>query len=150
MRVHAVRFAPGTDLKEMLTRLMEERALRAAFILSGVGSLARAELRMPSRSGEEGRVRRFAGPLEIVALAGTLCPDGVHVHMALSGGDGACVGGHVMAGCIVHTTAEIVVGEAEELAFRRPLDPETGYGELSVEPRGSATAAQAAPPPSAA
>jgi predicted DNA-binding protein with PD1-like motif len=134
----------------MLTRLIEARALRAAFILSGVGSLARAELRMPSLSGEAVSVRRFLGPLEIVALAGTLCPEGLHVHMALSGRDGACVGGHVMAGCIVRTTAEIVIGEAEALTFRRPLDPETGYGELSVEPRGSATAAQTAPPPSAA
>jgi hypothetical protein len=28
-----------------------------------------------------------------------------------------------------------VVGELEQLEFRRPLDPETGYDELSVQPR---------------
>jgi predicted DNA-binding protein with PD1-like motif len=51
MRVHAVRLTPGTDLKEALQRLVETRGRRAACILSGIGSLSSARLRMPADAG---------------------------------------------------------------------------------------------------
>jgi predicted DNA-binding protein with PD1-like motif len=48
--------------------------------------------------------------------------------------DGACVGGHLVRGCIVNTTAELVIGDLPEVEFHRRLDPATGYRELSIEP----------------
>ena len=135
MRVHALRLTPGTDLKEALRRVIRQHDLGAGCILTCVGSLARARLRMPGAVGEEDMVRDFGGPMEIVSLAGTLCPDGLHVHMSLSRRDGSCVGGHLVTGCIVHTTAELVIGELTDVLFTRPLDPETGYDELHVAPR---------------
>lgn len=135
MRVHAVRLTPGTDLKRALERFVAEHALRAGCILTGVGSLSRARLRLPGLSGEAEAFAAFEGPIEILSLAGTLSPDGLHVHASLARRDGGCVGGHLVPGCIVHTTAELVIGELTELAFHRPLDPATGYGELSVQSR---------------
>ena len=70
-----------------------------------------------------------------MSLAGTLSPDGLHVHISLSRRDGGCIGGHLVAGCLVNTTAELVIAELPHLEFRRPLDPVTGYGELSIEVR---------------
>jgi predicted DNA-binding protein with PD1-like motif len=35
----------------------------------------------------------------------------------------------------VHTTAELVIGELPDVEFHRPIDPATGYNELSVRPR---------------
>lgn len=137
MRAHAFRLTPGTDLKEALERLTEAHALRAGCILSCVGSLSRARLRMPGAVGEAEVFRTFDEPMEIVSLAGTLCPDGLHVHISLARRDGACIGGHLVPGCIVNTTAELVIGELAQVEFRRPLDPATGYGELSVQPRPS-------------
>jgi hypothetical protein len=134
MRAFAVRLTPGSDLKAELARLVEGHGVRAGCILSGVGSLSRARLRMPGGAGEAEAFAAFDEPMEIVSLAGTLSPEGMHVHVALSRRDGAVVGGHLVPGCIVHTTAELVIGELEELEFRRPLDPATGYGELSVRP----------------
>jgi predicted DNA-binding protein with PD1-like motif len=135
MRVHAVRLTPATDLKAELARLTEAYGLRAGCILSCVGSLSCARLRMPSAAGEPDIFATFEEPMEILSLAGTLSPDGLHVHISLSRRDGACVGGHLVSGCIVHTTAELVIGELTEVEFRRPVDPATGYGELSVQPR---------------
>ena len=112
--------------------MMERSQLRAGFILSCVGSLSRARVRMPTPPGPPDAFRTFNGSLEIVSLVGTLCPDGVHVHVSLSRSDGSCVDGHLVTGCEVHTTAELVIGEADHLEFRRPLDLATGYGELSV------------------
>ena len=134
MRVHAFRLTPGSDLKAELERLAREHAPSAGCILTCVGSLSRARLRMPSGFGEAEVFRTFDEPMEIVSLAGTLSPDGLHVHISLSRRDGACVGGHLVQGCIVNTTAELVIGELPDLQFRRPLDPATGYGELSVQP----------------
>lgn len=133
MRAHAFRLLPGTDLRAELERLTRDHGWRAAGILTCVGSLSEARLRMPGAAGEPEAFATFAEPMEILSLAGTLGPDGLHVHISLSRRDGACIGGHLVAGCIVHTTAELLIGELQGLAFRRPLDRATGYNELSVQ-----------------
>lgn len=135
MRALAFRLLPATDLKAELARLTQAEGLRAACILSAVGSLARARLRMPGAAGEPEAFASYDEPMEILGLSGTLGPEGLHVHVTLSRHDGACVGGHLVAGCLVHTTVELVIGELPDVEFRRPLDPATGYGELSVRPR---------------
>jgi predicted DNA-binding protein with PD1-like motif len=135
MRAHAFRLTPGTDLIEALERLTEAHGLRAGCILTGVGSLSQARLRMPGATGEPERFMSFSEPMEIVSLTGTLSPDGLHVHIALARRDGACVGGHVVSGCIVNTTAEVVIGELVDVEFGRPPDPATGYDELEIRPR---------------
>lgn len=135
MRTLAVRLTPGADLKAELERLAREHGLQAGCILTCVGSLGRARLRMPGAIGEAEVFRTFEEPMEIVSLTGTLCPDGLHVHIGLSRRDGACIGGHLAGGCIVNTTAELVIGELGDVAFSRPTDPGTGYDELSVTPR---------------
>jgi predicted DNA-binding protein with PD1-like motif len=137
MRVQAFRLGPGTDLRVELERLTEAHGLRAGCVLTCVGSLSRARLRMPSALGEAAAHREFAEPMEIVSLTGTLGPDGLHVHISLARRDGACVGGHVVHGCIVNTTAELVIGELPQVEFRRLPDPATGYNELSVQSRRS-------------
>lgn len=132
MRTYAVRLTPGVDLKAELARLTEALALRAGCILSCVGSLSRARLRMP---GDPEVIVTWDEPMEIVSLTGTLCPDGLHVHISLSRRDGSCIGGHLVQGCIVNTTAELVIGDLPEVEFRRPQDAATGYNELRVRPR---------------
>lgn len=137
MRAHAFRLTPGTDLRGELERLTEQHGLRAGCILSGVGSLTRARLRMAGALGDVETFATFDEPVEIVSLAGTLGLGGLHVHISLARRDGSCVGGHLVHGCIVNTTTELVIGELAEVEFRRPPDPATGYNELSVQPRRS-------------
>jgi len=91
---------------------------------------------MPGAAGEAETFRSFAEPMEIVSLTGTLGPDGPHVHISLARSEGACIGGHLVLGCLVHTTAELVIGELPDLEFRRLPDAATGYSELTVSPRG--------------
>jgi len=135
MRAYAFRLKPGADLKAELQGLAEAHGLRAGCVLSCVGSLRRARLRMPSAIGEADVVKSFDEPMEIVSLTGTLALDGLHVHVSLARPDGACVGGHLVPGCIVNTTAELVIGELPEAEFRRLPDSVTGYRELAVSPR---------------
>ena len=133
MRAHAFRLTPGTDLRAELTRLTEAHALRAGCILSCVGSLSHARLRMPGAIGDAEVFTTWGEPMEIVSLTGTLCSDGLHVHISLSRRDGSCIGGHLAEGCVVNTTAELVIGELPQIAFHRAPDSATGYNELSVE-----------------
>lgn len=71
---------------------------------------------------------------EVVSLVGTLSPDGLHLHASLGDETGAVCGGHLVR-AIVHTTAELVIGESPALAFSRVMDPRTGYKELVVSER---------------
>ena len=135
MLAHAFRLPPGADLKAEIERFAREHAVRAGCILTCVGSLSHARLRMPGAAGDPEVFRTFAESMEIVSLTGTLSPDGPHLHISLSRPDGACIGGHLVHGCIVNTTAELVIGELPDLEFRRLPDPATGYAELCVLPR---------------
>ncbi|MGB3534559.1 MAG: hypothetical protein WBA13_13720 [Microcoleaceae cyanobacterium] len=40
------------------------------------------------------------------------------------------MGGHLQAGCLIYTTAEIVIGVSLDYQFNRCIDSETGYLEL--------------------
>ncbi|MDO8366868.1 MAG: DUF296 domain-containing protein [Saprospiraceae bacterium] len=68
-------------------------------------------------------------------LLGTLSPDGSFLHSSLSDSVGATIGGHLLEGNEVFTTAEIVIGEAEQLHFHQETDPVTSYKELTVKKR---------------
>ncbi len=46
LRVYTVRFRPGEELKSGLLQFARDRGLRAAFIMTCVGSLTKATLRM--------------------------------------------------------------------------------------------------------
>lgn len=126
-RFLAVRLEPGADLRRGLIEIFDAQPERAGFVAAAVGSLTVAALRMAG----EPEVERIAGPLEIVGLSGTLSVDGPHLHLAVSLSDGRMLGGHLMDGARVRTTAEIVLGLAAGVVFERPVDPATGYRELS-------------------
>jgi uncharacterized protein len=70
-----------------------------------------------------------------VSLVGTLTQDGAHLHVSLADRSGVTLGGHLLDGSAVYTTAEIVLAELPALAFAREHDPESGYDELVVRPR---------------
>lgn len=130
-QIYAFRLQPGVDLKKELLAFAKENNLRAAYILSCVGSLQAAELRMAGAD----TIKKWEEKMEIVSLVGTLFKGGCHLHICLTDSFGLAVGGHLLDGCIVYTTAELVIGEAMELEFSREIDPQTGYLELSVEKR---------------
>ncbi|MBK7450147.1 MAG: DUF296 domain-containing protein [Anaerolineales bacterium] len=57
----------------------------------------------------------------------------VHIHVAISDGDGVTIGGHLVSGCKIYTTAEIVLLELEDVVYKRELfENDSGYEELVV------------------
>lgn len=124
----AVRLRPNDDLKQALDNITRENKLSAAAIVSAVGSLSSAAIRLGT-----GEVKNLDGPFEIVSLSGTLGQGGMHVHIAVADGRGNTFGGHMLHGCEVNTTVEIVIHNLSDCyVFERVQDPDTGYKELVV------------------
>lgn len=128
MKTFVLRLLPGQDLRVELERFAKAKNLQAGFIVTGVGSLRKAALRLADKSDST----NFDGRFEIVSLVGTLSQDGPHLHISISDGDGKTIGGHLVAGCEIYTTAEIVIGEALGLRMTREPDAASGYNELKV------------------
>lgn len=128
LKIHAFRLLPGQDLKASLEQYVRDRQIKAGVILSGVGSLQRATLRLADES-----LKTFEQKFEIVSLTGTLSQDGCHMHISLADSQGQVVGGHLKDGCLIYTTAEMVIGEISDVFFTRRPDQNTGFEELVVE-----------------
>ncbi|MBW8847717.1 MAG: DUF296 domain-containing protein [Burkholderiales bacterium] len=123
MSFEARRLLPGDDLRGALQALAG-----TGFVVADIGSLSQAQIRL----AEASEPTFIAGPLEILSLSGSLTPDGVHLHIAVSDAAGHVLGGHVCAGCVVRTTAELLLAPLPPGTLSRAVDPATGYAELIV------------------
>jgi predicted DNA-binding protein with PD1-like motif len=131
MKTYAFRLTPGQDLRKEIEAFASRENLHAGFVITCVGSLQQVNIRPANQQTPLTRTEKF----EIVSLVGTLSPDGVHLHIALSDSLGNTIGGHLLEGNLIYTTAEIVLGEAESLRFSREIDPVTTFKELKVNIR---------------
>jgi predicted DNA-binding protein with PD1-like motif len=131
MTLLPVRLQPGSDLRLALEQVLARQGEQAGFVVSGIGSLSRACLRL---AGQE-TVTALEGDSEILSLAGSLSPDGAHLHISVADAQGRVMGGHLGVGSLVRTTAEVLVLLLPHWSFRRGPDPLTGAMELQIEPR---------------
>lgn len=130
-RLHTYRLLPDQDLYDEIQNFVHSQNIRAGVILSAVGSLTHATLRLANRPTHT----EYEGPFEIVSMTGTVSVHGSHLHIAISDGEGITFGGHLVSGCKIYTTAEIVIAELEEVVYRREPCALSGYDELVVKPR---------------
>jgi predicted DNA-binding protein with PD1-like motif len=128
MEALPLRLSPGEDLRAALEAAVAAHACHAAFVLSAVGSLSGARLRRAGCSDAD----LVDGDIEILTLAGTVSGSGSHLHMSIADSQGRVTGGHVARGCIVRTTAEVLIVLLSGWSFDRELDPATGFAELVV------------------
>ena len=127
---HCFRLHRGDDLYESIQRYADAHHIAAGVVLSAVGCVYRWELR--DASGVD--VQSGTEDVEIVSLMGTVSEYGCHLHASFSREDLSAFGGHLLPGCIVNTTAEIVLAEVPDRVFTRAPDSETGYDELVIAP----------------
>ena len=60
-----------------------------------------------------------SGHFEVVSLTGTVSTNGSHLHISISDSTGKTIGGHLMPGCKIYTTAEIVLQSTSKYEFTR-------------------------------
>jgi len=94
-----------------------------------VGSLTDYNIRFANQ--QEGS--RASGHFEIVSLTGTVSVNGSHLHISISDSTGKTIGGHLMEGCKIYTTAEIVIGISSAYEFKREKDDTSPWKELQIK-----------------
>lgn len=123
-----VRLHPGDDLRLALEHVIARQGVQAGFVVAGIGSLRPALVRLAA--GQE--PLRLDEDVELLSLSGSLCPTGSHLHLCVSLRDGRVLGGHAAYGCVVRTTAEVLLAPLPAWQFCRELDIGTGYDELVI------------------
>ena len=126
---HAFRLKPGQDIRKEIEAFVQTEHIQAGWIITCVGSLTQTNLRFANQPEGTGNKGHF----EIVSLTGTLSTSGSHLHMSVSDSLGQTIGGHLLNGNLVYTTAEIVIGESKSLVFSREKDGTTAWEELQVK-----------------
>ncbi|MDM9383188.1 DNA-binding protein [Chlorogloeopsis sp. ULAP01] len=128
MKLVAIRLKPDKDLRKSLKKFALDRNIQAGFIISAIGSLKQAKIRFANQQTSTLLTDKF----EILSLNGTIATTGVHLHIAIADSQGKTIGGHLDDGCIIYTTAEIVIGTTDAFTFLRTIDEQTGYQELEI------------------
>ncbi|MBE9032537.1 DNA-binding protein [filamentous cyanobacterium LEGE 11480] len=126
----AIRLAPGTDLRRELQAIAQQKRIGAAILLGAVGSLSQVCLRFADAAVHT----KLPGKHEILTLSGTVAEAGIHVHMTVADAQGNCKGGHLVEGCEVYTTVELVLALLPAVRFQREFDASTGFKELLIAP----------------
>ena len=55
------------------------------------------------------------------------------MHISVSDSTGKTIGGHLLEGCKIYTTAEIVIQCSNEMEFTREKDGSTPWEELQIK-----------------
>ena len=129
MHTFTFRLKPQADLLDSIESFVKENNIQAGCVLSSVGSLTHVTLRLANREN----YNEYEGHFEIVSMTGTVSVHGSHIHISISDGDGVTIGGHLVSGCKIYTTAEIVLAVFEDIVYKRELlENDSGYEELVV------------------
>jgi predicted DNA-binding protein with PD1-like motif len=131
MQTFTFRLKPEQDLFNQIEAIVAEKNIEAGCVLSAVGSLTHATLRLANRE----YYSEYEGHFEIVSMTGTVSIHGSHLHISISDGDGKTIGGHLVPGCKIYTTAEMVLGVFDDVIYKREFAEDSGYEELVVYPR---------------
>ena len=127
-KVYVFRLKPGEDLRKSIEAIVKEKNIEAGWINTCVGSLADYTIRFANQQqGTSG-----SGHFEIVNLTGTVSVNGSHLHISISDSTGKTIGGHLLEGCKIYTTVEIVIGTTSAYEFTRKKDGTTEWQELQV------------------
>lgn len=128
---YALRLQPHQDLRKSVVEFVKANKLKAVAIVSCVGSLEQVSLRYANQV----EATQTTGFFEITSLVGTVEQDYCHLHLAVADSKGVTIGGHLMEGSFIYTTAELVMVDLVDLEFARALDSTYGYKELVVKKR---------------
>lgn len=124
----ATRLTRGQDLKLELQKLVTKHNVAAGSIASCVGCVSQLNIRLANAN----HTKLIQAPFEIVSVMATLTPNHQHVHISVADENGDVIGGHLLEGTIIATTAELILHRYDTLTFSREYDDSTGYTELSI------------------
>jgi predicted DNA-binding protein with PD1-like motif len=120
------RLSEGEDLLETIALAATHNGVNSGFFFL-VGTLKNAVLGYYEK-GQYLPIEK-TGPLEIVSCMGNVSTKEkseivVHAHIVVSDKNGNAFGGHVLRGCTIDATAELVLVQVEKGTLKREFDAE--------------------------
>ena len=132
-RVIVIRLEPGEDILKSIEKIVAENKLLSGH-LSLIGAVSKVHLGYFNLHEKVYKDFTIDEDLEIVSCVGNISrlkeDYGVHAHVVASDVDGKCYAGHLMEGCVVSVTIEIVITEFTEMS--RARDEATGLNLLDL------------------
>lgn len=119
-----VRLKQDEDLLNAIKEKAEQNGISAGFFFL-IGTVKRAVLGFYKES--KYKQIEVAGPLEVVSCLGNISirEDGelvAHAHISVADEEGRMFGGHLLPGCPIDATAELVLVETPEAKLKRVLE----------------------------
>lgn len=135
IRVIFAKMEPGEDVFETIGAVAKEHGVRSGQ-LSLIGAVSKAKLGYFHVEASEYRDFTIDEDVEVVSCIGDISThEGnlvVHAHMIVADETGKCWGGHLMTGCKVSVTIELVIIETE-IELIRKRDDRTGLNLLHID-----------------
>ena len=142
-RIVMARFGPGEDLLDSIISVCRRYDIINGCVLFGIGSLAEGRLNNPVPVAVKNnrieykyppKPQPWGGPygaIELLNVQGTIWHTGngeirAHVHITCSTSQGNAIGGHLVPGNIVLTTAEILIAEFANIDMIHENDEDAG------------------------
>jgi predicted DNA-binding protein with PD1-like motif len=134
-RVFISRMDPGDDILKTIERVGLEHDVKSGQITL-IGAVSRAKLGYFDSNSGQYKDFVIERDLEVVSGVGNISrleDDSivVHAHLVVSDEEGRCWGGHLMEGCEVSVTIELVIIETNA-DLRRAKDERTGLNLMDI------------------
>jgi len=126
MKTHVFRLRPGQNFREEIDKYVSEHNIRAGIILTCVGNLTKAILRMANAKV----IKTWEGSFEIISVVGTVEAGNSHIHVCLSDEAGNTFGGHLKDG--FH--APSISRWAKLRTHARTLEPSAAWSNFTAKP----------------
>lgn len=123
------RLQRGDDLLEKIEEIAVKNNIKCGVVLSSVGCVSKATVR--DASGVN--FQTIVEDMEIISVDGTVSKERAHLHISFSKEDLSVIGGHLVKGCIINTTCELIIAEVDGYKIGTTFDNQTGYDELIFE-----------------
>lgn len=128
MKTYVCSLKRGDDLYRSILDLVDKNHIHAGYVCSAVGCLSIVSFRDASGI----TMQKIKEDVEILSVHGTI-GNRCHLHISVCNEQLHSYGGHLVEGCIVNTTCELILQALDEYIFEEMQDEETGYGELLIK-----------------
>ncbi|MFW9957924.1 MAG: PPC domain-containing DNA-binding protein [Candidatus Odinarchaeota archaeon] len=132
-RVVIARLKPGNDVLHSIEKIATENKIQSGQ-LSMIGAVSGVHLGYFDREEKVYKDFRIEEDLEIVSGIGNITKYDnnyvIHAHLVAADQTGRCYGGHLLEGCEVSVTIELIIIEIPELL--RATDEATGLKLLNI------------------
>jgi len=120
------RLLENEDLLDSITKVADKTSIQTGFFFL-IGTLKKAKVGF-FRDGRYETIK-MNQPLEIVSCLGNISVKEnkifAHAHISVSDEKGRVFGGHVMPGCVIGATGELILIEAVGIKLLRRMDENT-------------------------